>query len=151
MNQVATIKHLYLYPVKSMRGLAVSEAHLGLNGFYGDRRYAFVRQELASWSGFPWMTGREKPRMILYEPRFERMPTPDDSDPPIIVQTPAGQAFDVQDPRLCEELSREHGHPLFLFKSKRGNFDSQHLSLFSLSTLQTLESKSESAIDHRQF
>lgn len=150
MTPIATIKGLYLYPVKSMRGVSVSEAHLGLNGLYGDRRYAFVRQEFASWSGFPWMTGREKPQIILYEPRFEGTPTHDD-DPPIIVRTPSGDEYDIEDPRLCDQLTREYGHPIFLFKSKRGNFDSQHLSIFSLTTAQYLEAESESPIDPRQF
>ncbi len=151
MKEIATVKNLYLYPVKSMRGVSVNEAHLGLNGFYGDRRYAFVRQELAASDGFPWMTGRDKPRMILYEPRFERAPTPTDDSPPLIVRAPNGEDFSIQDPRLCEQLTREFGHALFLLKNARGNFDSQHLSLFSLATRDYLARETESQIDARQF
>jgi uncharacterized protein YcbX len=148
--QIARIRRIYLYPVKSMRGVAVEQAELGLNGFFGDRRYAFVRQHLAATNGFPWMTGREKPRMLLYAPRFDRVPTAE-TDPQIIVRTPEQAEYPVSDPRLCELIAREYGHPVFLFKSKRGNYDSQHLSLFSLHTVAQLESESESTIDPRQF
>jgi uncharacterized protein YcbX len=148
---LATVKQIYLYPVKSMRGVPVGEAHLTLNGFCGDRRYAFVRQELAATSGFPWMTGRDKPAMILHAPRFARPPTPEDWDVPIVVQTPAGTEYDIADPRLGASIQELCGHPVLLFKTKRGNFDSQHVSIFSLPTLARLEVESGSKIDLRQF
>ncbi|RIK25180.1 MAG: hypothetical protein DCC52_11575, partial [Chloroflexi bacterium] len=138
-HTLATIQQIFLYPVKSMRGVAVNTAHLSLNGFIGDRRYAFVQRELAATDGFPWLTGRDKPKMILYAPRFIRAPTAEDWDAPIVVQTPEGQELEIEDSRF------------FLFKTKRGNYDSQHVSLFSLASLRDLESESASAIDPRQF
>ena len=149
-TEVGVIKGLYLYPVKSMRGVSLSEVHVGLNGIYGDRRYAFVQRDLAPTDGFPWMTGRERPSMILFAPRFEGSPT-HDYQPRVFVRTPEDEEFEVENPSLCEQLSRGFGHPLFLFKDDRGNFDSQHLSLFSLATLRRLETEIESSIDHRQF
>jgi uncharacterized protein YcbX len=148
---LATVKQILLYPVKSMRGVAVEQAHLTLNGFVGDRRYAFVRQDLAATDGFPWLTGREKPKMILYAPRFVRAPTPDDWDVPIVVQTPEGQEWEIGDSRLRDELAALYGHAVFLFKTKRGNFDSQHVSLFSIHTLAQLQAESASPIEARQF
>lgn len=150
-EKIATIKQIYLYPVKSMRGVRVEQAHLTVNGFAGDRRYAFVRQEIAATDGFPWFTGREKPKMILHAPRFGRLPTPDDWDVPVMVQTPDGDELDVGDARLAEQLSALYGQRVFLFKTKRGNFDSQHVSLFSTVTHAQLEAESESEIDLRQF
>ncbi len=150
-NKLAIVQSIYLYPVKSMRGVAVNQAHLSFNGFVGDRRYAFVQQALAATDGFPWLTGREKPKMILYAPRFLRQPTAEDWDAPIVVQTPQGQELEIGDSRLEQELGALFGHPLFLFKTKRGNFDSQHVSLFSLASLRDLENESAGAIDHRQF
>jgi uncharacterized protein YcbX len=44
-DAVATIAQLYLYPVKSMAGIPVQEAHVGLDGILGDRQYSFVRAE----------------------------------------------------------------------------------------------------------
>ena len=72
MNQNAqvcgVISGLYRYPVKSMRGESLTEAHLSWHGLDGDRRYAFVRQ--GANSGFPWFTGRELPQLLLYTPRL---------------------------------------------------------------------------------
>jgi hypothetical protein len=150
---LATIQHLYLYPVKAMRGVAVHEAYIGLNGMLGDRRYAFVQQALAGKHHFPWFTGRDKPRMVLYSPRFpsRRTPTADDADPPFVVRTPDGDEYDIADERLRAQLEHEAQCPVWLFKSKRGNYDNQHLSLFNLLTLRQLEMESDSVIDHRQF
>ena len=44
-DAVATIAQVYLYPVKSMAGIPVQEAHVGLDGILGDRQYSFVRAE----------------------------------------------------------------------------------------------------------
>ncbi len=147
---VASVKHLYIYPVKSMRGVSVPAAHLGLNGFDGDRRYAFVRKDLATSDGFPWMTGRQTPRMILYSPRFVSAPIHDD-EPSVLVRTPEGAELAVEDPRLRELLEDEYKHDLFLLKNERGNFDSQHISLFSLLTVRQLAMESNRSIDLRQF
>src|SRR6187399_2819681 len=141
-NPIATIREIYLYPVKSMRGVAVPEAHLTVNGFVGDRRYAFVQQEIAATDGFPWFTGREKPKLILHAPKFGRLPTPDDWDVPVLVETPEGPELEVGDAALTEQLSALYKHPVFLFKTKRGNYDSQHVSLFSTTTLAQLEAES---------
>lgn len=151
MTTLAVIKQIYLYPIKSMRGVSVQEAQLTVNGFAGDRRFAFVQQGLAGTDGFPWMTGREKPRMILDAPRFARPPTAEDWDVPIHVATPDGAHYAVTDPRLCEHIAQLLGQPVFLLKTKRGNFDSQHVSLFSLQTLAQLETESGVKIDPRQF
>jgi uncharacterized protein YcbX len=148
---LGNVTQLYVYPVKSMRGVPVEAAHVGLNGIYGDRRYAFVRQDLAGLDGFPWMTGRQRPRMITYRPRFERPPTAGDPIPALTVTTPEGEEFAVNDPRLQQRLEAEYQGALLLLKSNRGNYDSQHLSLFSLATLQSLALETGTAIDMRQF
>ncbi len=148
---IATIKRIFIYPVKSMRGVELQQAHLTVNGFVGDRRYAFVQQDIAATDGFPWFTGREKPKLILHTPRFQRLPTADDWDIPITVETPDGALYPIDDTRLTESLTALLARPVFLFKTKRGNFDSQHVSLFSTVTLAQLESESDSQIVPEQF
>ncbi len=148
---LARIQELWVYPVKSMRGVPMDEAFVSLNGIYGDRRYAFVQSQRASTDGFPWLTGREQPRMITYQPRLVRQPTRADGDPPIRVSTPDGDEFDVSDPQLRAQLEADAGREVFLIKNGRGNYDTQHLSLFNLVTLRALELESESQIDPRQF
>ena len=148
---IATIGKLYIYPVKSMAGIAVEQAEVGLDGILGDRQYAFVRAAKASKSSFPWMTAREYTRMLQYRPQFSRLPGAADAEPPVEVRTPAGVTCEVGDDKLREELANELGEAVFLLKSARGMFDCQHLSLFSLTSLKGLSEEIEGPIDHRQF
>ncbi len=65
MKLVGQVKSVR-YPVKSMRGEKLQEAFVGFGGVYGDRLYAF-RNSTAP-KGFPYLTGREQQRMLLYQP-----------------------------------------------------------------------------------
>src|SRR5260370_25314121 len=133
-TSIATVAELFVYPVKSMAGIPVPEAHVGLDGILGDRQYSFVRANQAARNSFPWMTARESARMLLYRPQFTQPPTPDQTEPPVKVGPPDAALLDANDAALCEDLAKA-GHPLFLLKSARGIFDSQHISVFSLATV----------------
>jgi uncharacterized protein YcbX len=150
-NRIATVAELYVYPVKSMAGVAVLEAHVGLDGILGDRQYAFVLADKAARDSFPWMTARQSARMLLYKPGFAEAPTPAKPEPALHVRTPDGAVLEAGDPALTEELVREMGQPLFLLRSMRGVFDCQHVSLFSLATVGGLSLQAECPIDPRQF
>ena len=150
-NTIATVAELYLYPIKSMAGIPVQEAHVGLDGILGDRQYSFVRADQAARNSFPWMTARESGRMLLYKPEFTQPPTPDQPEPLVQVRTPAGAVREAGDSVLREELASKMGHALFLLKSARGIFDCQHISLFSLATLRGLATEAGCPIDRRQF
>jgi hypothetical protein len=150
-TSIATVAELFIYPVKSMAGIGVREAHVGLDGILGDRLYAFVRADQAARNSFPWMTARESARMLLHKPKFEAAPTPEKPEPAVKVTTPEGADHDANDPALLEELASKSGHSLFLLKSMRGIFDCQHVSLFSLATVRGLAAESGCAIDRRQF
>ena len=150
-NTIATVAELYLYPIKSMAGIPVQEAHVGLDGILGDRQYSFVRADQAARNSFPWMTARESPRMLLYKPEFTQPPTPDQPEPPVHVRTPEGAVREAGDSVLREELASKMGHPLFLLKSARGIFDCQHISLFSLASLRGLATEAGCPIDRRKF
>jgi len=144
------VAEIWFYPVKSMAGIQVESAYISLDGLLADRQYAFVQAAKAPRDSFPWMTAREYPRMITYRPRVAHLPTPDAQEPAVEVTAPAGICHAVDDPALRDELEKQHG-PLFLIKSGRGNFDAQHVSLFSLATVRQLAADSGAAIDHRQF
>jgi hypothetical protein len=150
-DAIATIAQLYLYPVKSMAGIPVQEAHVGLDGILGDRQYTFVRAEQAASNSFPWMTARESTRMLLYKPQLAQMPTPEKPEPPVQVRTPAGPVREINDTALREELANSAGQSLLLLKSARGIFDCQHVSVFSLATVGALAAEAGCAIDPRQF
>ena len=67
---IATVIEIFIYPIKSMAGISVKEAYVGLDGILGDRQYSFVRTDQAAHNSFPWMTARQSARMLLYKPRF---------------------------------------------------------------------------------
>src|SRR6266851_9233639 len=121
LEPIATVAELFIYPVKSMAGILVEEAHVGLDGILGDRQYSFVRSDQAARSSFPWMTARESTRMLLYHPQFAQAPTPDQPEPPVQVRTPDGAVVAPGD------LASNLGQPVFLLKSQRGIFDCQHI------------------------
>ncbi len=146
---IATVEKLYLYPVKSMAGIALEEARVGLDGITGDREYAFLQADKAGKSIFPWMTARENARMLLYQPVLEQPRKAETSEPALRVKTPDGRLTEISDAALREEVAG--GRRISLIRSFRGMPDCQHLSLFSLATVRALSRESESAIDHRQF
>ena len=148
---IATVSRLYLYPVKSMAGVPVEEAHVGLDGILGDRQYAFVRADKAASDSFPWMTARQSARMLLYHPQFAQLPTPGQPEPPVQVRTPDGSVREINDPLLLEELATKTERSLFLLRSARGLFDCQHVSIFSLASVRALAGEAGCAIDPRQF
>lgn len=96
-SAIATVAELFLYPVKPMAGVAVQEAHVGLDGLLGDRNYSFVRADQGSRNSFPWMTARESARMLLYKPEFAHAPAPDNAEPLVKVRTPEGHLHDAGD------------------------------------------------------
>src|SRR6267142_6032998 len=68
MKLVGEVESVWRYPVKSMRGEELQEAFVGFGGVYGDRVYAF--RSSAAPKGFPYLTGREQQRMLLYQPAY---------------------------------------------------------------------------------
>lgn len=147
LSPVGVISGLYRYPVKSMRGESLEQAHLYWHGLDGDRRYAFVRQ--GADSGFPWLTGREVSHLLRYTPRFARPDDPRES--PIVVTTPDGRELPVEAPELAEELAAMYRSPFFLFKLGRGAFDSQVLSLMSNASVAALGRSAGMTLDGRRF
>src|SRR5690349_16899502 len=119
MPVVGKIESLWRYPVKSMRGEELTAAFIGFPGVYGDRLFAF--RSSAAPKGFPYLTGREQERMLLYRPRYrhpERAAKPDNledaeamgsglnpiyadlSDLMVDVESPSGERLAIDDPRL---------------------------------------------------
>lgn len=148
---LATIKQIYIYPVKSMRGVEVEQAYMSIHGLLGDRRYAFVQEQLAAKDTFPWMTAREKPPMLLHNTRLERTPMPEDKHVPVRVQMPEGAEYEVADPRLCEHMAQLLGHPVFLLRNGRGNYDTQQVSFINYNSVKQVEQEGATTIDPRQF
>ena len=129
---VGRVVGLWRYPVKSMRGDALTEVDVSWHGFAGDRRWAFVRNE-AVQSGFSWLTLRERGDMSHYRPAFVDPLQPDKS--PTVVRTPSGVVFDVTDAALATELYPSGAR---VMKQDRGVFDTFPLSLITTQTIDRL-------------
>jgi uncharacterized protein YcbX len=172
MECVGHIESLWRYPVKSMRGEQVEQAFIGFAGVYGDRLYAF--HDTGAPKGFPYLTGREQERMLLYTPRFRHpqqsvLPpnlseaeglapglTPkygSIGDMMVEVETPSSHVLAIDDPELLTELSEglDKEHSLTLTRSDRSLTDCRPVSMFSLQTMQQIGQEAGLALDKRRF
>ena len=172
MAIIGKIESLWRYPVKSMRGEALNEAFVSYAGLYGDRLFAF--RGAARPKGFPYLTGREQARMLLYRPRFrypDRAAKPpnwaeaedigpglnpisaDPADLTVDVETPSGEVLSVDDPALIHKLGEGLGEPegLTLLRSERAMTDCRPVSLFSIQTAHRLGEELATNLDKRRF
>lgn len=143
--QVGRIIGLWRYPVKSMGPEVLSEAQVSWDGLKGDRRWAFIRNDMQR-SGFPWFTLRQRHNMNQYVPSFTDPSKPDTS--PTVVKTPAGDVLDVTDPRLSAELCEEG---VSLIRQSRGIFDTFPLSLITTQTIAQLGETVGDELDVQRF
>jgi uncharacterized protein len=131
MSVVGHVVALWRYPVKSMAAEELDRAEVSWNGLAGDRRWAFIRSG-QEHNGFPWLTIRDHPELIRYQPRFTEPDRPDGSA--TLVRTPSGCEFEVTDPKLAAKL----GQGIRIIKQHRGIFDTLPLSLLTTQTVASL-------------
>lgn len=155
---VGQIQSLWRYPVKSMRGETLARAHLGPGGVYGDRRYGFLSS--AAPEDFPYFTARERHAMLLHRAFYrypEKMHHPNgpltEADGIIDVETPDGERFAINDPRLIELLRSgvSERHQIQLIQSEAAIVDSRPVSLISLQTIRDFGDQINIDLDKRRF
>ena len=147
MKAVGSVQEINLYPVKSMQGISVPKAKLYWYGLNGDRKYAFIRSDTPS--GFPWLTGRELPELLQYEPRFV---TPDEAmTSDICVNTPSGQTLPLTSAQLGQALTSSCGAAVSLLHLNRGTYDCMPVSLMTEATLETVQRNLGKPLDRRRF
>jgi uncharacterized protein YcbX len=149
--QVGVVERLSRYPVKSMRGEALTEANVTFEGIAGDRRFAFIQGHKRT--NFPWLTGREIPRMVLYAATLVDPSDPDKSH--VMVTTPEGKHFDIFSEDLVAELKeqlteRERNQPIYPAHLKSA-FDTTHISLVTTYALKKLSDLVGEEIEPRRF
>lgn len=142
---VGHVAGLWRYPVKSMAGEALDRADVSWHGVAGDRRWAFVRDRVAT-SGFPWLTLRDRHDMNAYRPAFVDPERPDKSS--MRVTSPDGTVLDMGDPALAAELSPDGATAI---RQARGTFDSFPLSLISTQTIASVGRSVGMDLDVRRF
>jgi len=128
------VRALFRYPVKSMAGQELSSALLGWQGIEGDRRFAFVRE--GQVDGFPWLTARKVPSLILYHPYCAL--AAGDTTLPTHVRTPAGEELELEGDALRRELATAHGADVRLMHLNQGTFDEAPLSLITTATVEAI-------------
>ncbi|MFT5196618.1 MAG: hypothetical protein ACI9EW_000796 [Cellvibrionaceae bacterium] len=147
MNKIGTIHAIWIYPIKSMKGISVESADMYWYGLGGDRRYAFVQSE--NHSTFPWLTGREVPKIVQYQPAFAN--SSDLFTSSIQVTTPEGASHATTSAELRQELATQLKNPVHLMQLNRGAFDAAPMSLVSLATAKRLEDVHGANLDYRRF
>ncbi|MFC2249402.1 MOSC domain-containing protein [Labrys portucalensis] len=144
---IGVIRRIQRFPVKSMGSDIVGTAELRWNGLAGDRQYAFVKTN--DRGRFPYLTGRDLPDLLLYRARYLKPEDPKTST--LVVHSPKGGEYDIDDPALCRELSEAAGEPVHLMQLGRGHFDSAVISLVSTTTAGRLAQAHGGDIDLQRF
>jgi uncharacterized protein YcbX len=147
MRRIGRVVSLARFPVKSMRAEPRQELELGWNGVLGDRQYAFVRQDATT--GFPWLTGRELPALVLHGAAYAEPEHPYTAE--VRVTAPDGTATALRDPALVARLSDAAKHPAGLMRLNRGAYDSMPLSVISTRTLARLGEAHGAVLDAARF
>src|ERR1039458_2396080 len=146
MNPVAKILQLARYPVKSMRGESLPTTTLTLQGVPEDRRYAFV--QAASRSAFPWLTARQIPDLLRYNPAVE---AEEPGEVVVAVTTPDGRKLPIDSEELGREIETRSGRALFLLHDGRGSYDAGPISLICRQTVARIAEESGTEVNPWRF
>lgn len=134
MQRLGTVARLRRYPVKSMMGEDLEEASFEKNGVVGDRVYAFFDEKGKNGRQFPWpwITARQVPEMLLYEPRYRS------SDITKLEFFSNGKGIE----EFISFVEKKYSLKIRLGFDERGNHDSKPVSLLGLATVAQLEKES---------
>ena len=173
MSVVGSVESLWRYPVKSMAGESIDEMFVGYAGVFGDRFCAILNA--AAPEGFPYLTARNNPAVLLHHPRFRDEAlaarpanqsaaeglgpglTPLYPAPlerlAIDVRTPEGDRLAIDDPDLRRRLATKNIAPeqLSIIRSDRALTDCRPLSLISHRTIAQLADEIGTPLDARRF
>jgi len=147
MIKLGTVQQIARYPVKSMAGVSVESAELGLRGLIGDRRLAIRRIE--DRSGFPWLSASRLPELVLYHP-FSPDGVGGDAGPSH-VRTPSGEELELQGDRFRNEISGRAGVRVEVMNLKNGVFDDADISVISSATVDAICREAGVPGDPRRF
>lgn len=140
-----TVRELWRYPVKSMRGERCERLWLDQRGVLGDRLYA-VRDEAGKFgSGKTTRRFRRIDGLLRFRAVYE-------SEVPLLT-FPDGTTLRGDDPAIHAALSAFLGMPVTLSREAEiSHFDAGPLHLLTTASLRTLgQSLSEAALDGRRF
>ncbi len=146
-EEVGVVRDLTRFPVKSMSGEAIKETRTGWHGLDGDRRLALLNPD--DKSGFPWITSRDYPPLVRYQPYF--VDPLNIRESAVRVKTPDGLDLPIDSPELLDELRRESRKPIQLIQLWSGAFDAMDISMISIESIKSLEAMVGNDLDRRRF
>jgi uncharacterized protein len=147
MEKIGSVRQINIYPVKSMRGISAEKAVGHWYGLNGDRKFAFVHHDAKT--GFPWLTAREIPRLLKYQPVFV---SPNEvMKSQVLVDTPFGERIPLDSQKLADELFSDYGRTVTLLKLNRGTYDCMPISLLTTQSLETIQERVGNQLDGRRF
>jgi uncharacterized protein len=147
LTEIGHVEAIFRYPVKSMGGERLEEAHLGWHGLDGDRRLALRR--LDDRSGFPWLTASKLPDLLLFAPL--RREDSAQGDLPTHVRAPDGKEMPVFGEELATEVGRRHGARVQMMQLRHGIFDDASLSVIAADTVREISQLAGQSPDVRRF
>ena len=134
-EDVGIVRGLRRFPVKSMAGEEIEETRVGWHGLEKDRQFALLTPH--DKSGFPWLTSRDFPGLVRYQPSFVDPNNVRESA--VRVRTPGGGDLPIDSPDLLDELQRDCGQPIQLIQLWSGVFDAMDISLISVESIKAIE------------
>ena len=147
MTTIGRVQHIARYPVKSMRGEVLDEAQVAFHGIPGDRTYTFIRERDDLRSLWPFLTGRNCPDLMRYQPEWEA----GERRPELFVVTPEGQRLGILTEELRADVERRVGQPVRLHADYRGNKDVAYVSVITTATVRALAEAARVPPDHRRW
>src|SRR5262245_9372737 len=147
LAEIGQVEAIFRYPVKSMGGERLENAHVGWHGLDGDRRLAFRR--IDDRGGFPWLSASKLPELVLFTPH--RREDGAQGDLPTHVRTPDGDEMPVFGPDLAAEVGRRNGAPVQMMQLKHGIFDETSISVIASDTVREIGRLSGLSLDMRRF
>jgi uncharacterized protein YcbX len=145
--EIGHLEAIFRYPVKSMGGERLKEAHLGWYGLEGDRRLAFRR--IDDRSGMPWLTASKLPDLLLFAPHHREDGA--QGDLPTHIRTPDGQELPVFGEELATEVGRRYGAPVQMMQLRHGIFDEASISVIASDTMCEIGRLAGRSLDMRRF
>jgi uncharacterized protein len=110
---VGTLREIWRYPVKSMGGQRLQEAHVTTAGLVGDRVWTLRDEEDQRI-----VSGKQLPALMMCDARFVRAPDPErprHEPPPVRITLPEGGTLDSDHPEISERLSCALGRQVSLW------------------------------------
>ena len=144
--EIGHVEAIFRYPVKSMGGERLEEAHLGWYGLEGDRRLAFRRMD--DRSGMPWLTASKLPDLLLFAPHRRDGAQ---GDLPTHIRTPDGEELSVFGEELATEVGRRYGAPVQMMQLRHGIFDEASISVIASDTMCEIGRLAGLSLDIRRF